>query len=169
MEIEPISGPVRLTARTHQSGPARLTDSLNFLSNNTNEFPCPQHPGRRQRNEPFTEYIMNELELKATSEDDIRARDKTLNAIFAEDHAHDVGGGAASAGCTPATPQEGNELKLEATSLFVPETRPLTPSLLRITPLASVVAQHCRQVARQRRRKKEVISQRLEQWQPSLL
>ena len=60
---------------------------------------------------------MNELELEATSEDDIRAGDETLDAIFAEDHAHDVGGGAASAGRTPATPQEGNELELEATSV----------------------------------------------------
>ena len=59
---------------------------------------------------------MNELELKATSEDDIRAGDKTLDAIFAEDHTNDVGGGAALAGCTPATLQEGNELELEATS-----------------------------------------------------
>ena len=69
---------------------------------------------------PFTEY-MNELELEATSEDDIHAGDETLDAIFAEDHALGVGD-----------------------------------------------AQH-RQVARQQRRKKGVISLRLEQWQPSLL
>ena len=50
--------------------------------------------------------------------------------------------------------------------IFVPETRPSTLSLLRITPSASVVAQH-RKVARQRRRKKGVISLRLKQWQPS--
>jgi hypothetical protein len=77
--------------------------------------PAPNIPGAVSAMSPFTEYIMNKLELKATLEDDIRARDKTLDAIFAEDHTHDVGGGAASAGRTPATPQEGNKLKLEAT------------------------------------------------------
>jgi hypothetical protein len=79
--------------------------------------PAPNIPGAVSAMSPFTEYIMNELELEATSEDDIRAGDETLDAIFAEDHAHDVGGGAASAGRTPATPQEGNELELEATSV----------------------------------------------------
>ena len=78
--------------------------------------PAPNIPGAVSAMSPFTEYIMNELELEATSDDDIRAGDETLDAIFAEDHAHDVGGDAASAGRTPVTPQEGNELKLEATS-----------------------------------------------------
>ena len=58
---------------------------------------------------PFTEY-MNKLELEAISEDDICARDETLDEIFPEDHALGVGGGAASAGCTAATPQEGGDL-----------------------------------------------------------
>ncbi len=78
--------------------------------------PAPNIPSAVSAMSPFTEYIMNELELEATSEDAIRAGDETLNAIFAEDHAHNVGGDAASAGRTPVTPQEGNELKLEATS-----------------------------------------------------
>ena len=60
--------------------------------------PAPNITGAVSTMSPFTEYIMNKLKLEATSEDDIRARDKTLNAIFAEDHAHNVGGGAASAG-----------------------------------------------------------------------
>jgi hypothetical protein len=50
--------------------------------------------------------------------------------------------------------------------IFMPEMRPSSLSFLRITPSASVVAQH-RQVALQRRRKKGVISLRLKQWQPS--
>ncbi len=70
---------------------------------------APNIPGAVSAMSPFTEY-MNELELKATSEDDIRDRDETLDAIFAEDHALDVGGGAASAGRTPAMPQEGGDL-----------------------------------------------------------
>jgi hypothetical protein len=53
---------------------------------------------------------MNELELEATPDDDIRAGDETLDAIFAEDHTLGVGGGAASAGRTAATPQEGGDL-----------------------------------------------------------
>ncbi len=57
---------------------------------------------------PFTEYL-KELELQATSEDDIRAGDETLDAIFAEDLTLGVGGGAASAGRTAATPQEGDD------------------------------------------------------------
>ena len=65
--------------------------------------PAPNIPGAVSAMSPFTEYIMNELELEATSEDDIRAGDETLDAIFAEDHALGVGGGAASsAGRTPA-------------------------------------------------------------------
>ncbi len=53
---------------------------------------------------------MKELELKATSEDDIRAGDETLGTIFAEDLTLGVGGGAALAGRTAATPQEGGDL-----------------------------------------------------------
>ncbi len=67
--------------------------------------PAPNILGTVSAMGPFTEY-MNELE--ATSEDDIHAGDETLNAIFAEDHAFGVGGGAASAGRTAATPQEGD-------------------------------------------------------------
>jgi len=71
--------------------------------------PAPNIPGAVSAMSPFTEY-MNELELEATSEDDIRAGDETLNAIFAEDHALGVGGGTASAGHTAArTPQEGDD------------------------------------------------------------
>jgi hypothetical protein len=40
---------------------------------------------------PFTEYI-NELELEATSEDDICAGEETLDEIFTEDHALGIGG-----------------------------------------------------------------------------
>ena len=69
--------------------------------------PAPNNPGAASAPSPFTDY-MNEL--KATSEDDIRAGDETLDAIF-----------------------DGDE------------------TLVRITPSASVVAQH-RRVARQRRR-----------------
>jgi hypothetical protein len=58
---------------------------------------------------PFTEY-MKVLELEAKSEDDIRAGDKTLDAIFAEDLTLGIGGGAASAGRTAATPQEEGDL-----------------------------------------------------------
>ena len=68
--------------------------------------PAPNIPGAISAMSPITEY-MNEL--KATSEDDICARDETLNAIFAEDHALGVGGGAASAGRTAVTPQEGDD------------------------------------------------------------
>ena len=53
---------------------------------------------------------MPNVELEATSEDDIRAGDETLDAIFAEDHALDVGGGAASAGRTAAPPQGWGDL-----------------------------------------------------------
>ena len=56
--------------------------------------PAPNILGAVSAMSPFTEYIMNKLELEATSEDDISARDKTLDAIFAEDHALGVGGGA---------------------------------------------------------------------------
>jgi hypothetical protein len=49
--------------------------------------PAPNIPGVVSAMSAFTEYIMNELELEATSEDDIRAGDETLDAIFAEDHA----------------------------------------------------------------------------------
>jgi hypothetical protein len=58
------SGPARSTVRngnrTHPIGACSIDrwldikfDALTFLSNNNNEFPCPQHPGRRQRNEPL--------------------------------------------------------------------------------------------------------------------
>jgi hypothetical protein len=39
--------------------------------------PAPNIPGAVSTMSPFTEYIMNELELEATSEDDIRAGDET--------------------------------------------------------------------------------------------
>ena len=72
--------------------------------------PAPNIPGAVSAMSPFTEY-MNELELEATSEDDIRAGDETLDVIFAEDHVLGVGGGAASsAGRTPAMPQERGNL-----------------------------------------------------------
>ena len=48
--------------------------------------PAPNIPGAVSAMSPFTEY-MNELELEATSEDDIRAEDETPDTIFAEDHA----------------------------------------------------------------------------------
>jgi hypothetical protein len=75
--------------------------------------PAPNNPGAASAPSPFTDY-MNEL--KANSEDDIRAGDETLDAIFdgdetlgaifasCEDHALGVGGGAASAGRTAAPP-----------------------------------------------------------------
>ncbi len=69
--------------------------------------PAPNIPGSAMS--PFTE-CMNELELEATSEDDIRAGDETLDTIFAEDHASGVCGGAASTGCTAVTPQERGDL-----------------------------------------------------------
>ena len=90
-----------------------------FFSNNNDEFPAPNNPGATSRPSPFTDY-MNEL--KANSEDDIRAGDKTLDAIFdgdetlgaifahCEDHALGVGGGAASAGRTAASSQGGLSL-----------------------------------------------------------
>ena len=70
--------------------------------------PAPNIPGAVSAMSPFTEYMI-ELELEATSEDDIHAGDEILDEIFAEDHALGVGGGAASAGCTAATPQEGGD------------------------------------------------------------
>ena len=73
--------------------------------------PAPNIPGAVSAMSTFTEY-MNELELEATLEDDIRAGDKTLDAIFAEDHALGIGGGAALAGRTPAMPQEGGDLAM---------------------------------------------------------
>ena len=41
--------------------------------------PAPNIPGAVSAMSPFTEYIMNELELEATSEDDIGAGDETLS------------------------------------------------------------------------------------------
>ena len=70
--------------------------------------PAPNIPCAISETSPFTEYL-KELELKATSEDDICAGDETLDAIFAEDLTLGVGGGAASAGRTAATPQEGDD------------------------------------------------------------
>ncbi len=63
------------------------------------------------------------------------------------------------------------KIELEATRkmIFVPETRPSTLSLLRISPLALVVAQHWQAARQQRRKKGMVILMQLEQWQPSLL
>ena len=52
---------------------------------------------------------MKEFELKATLKDEIRAGDETLYAIFAEDFTLVVDGGAALAGRTAATPQEGDD------------------------------------------------------------
>jgi len=72
--------------------------------------PAPNIPCAISETSPFTAYL-KELELEATSEDDIRAEDETLDAIFAEDLILilGVGGGAASAGCTAAMPQEGDD------------------------------------------------------------
>jgi hypothetical protein len=100
MEIEPIN----------QGLLDRPTRSLFYPTTPMNS-PAPNIPGAISAMHPFTEY-MNELELEASSEDDIRAGDETLDAIFAEDHALGVGGGAALAGCTPATPQEGGDLAM---------------------------------------------------------
>ena len=92
------------------------------------------------------EYLTNTLhyylnELKANSEDDIRAGDETLNAIFdgdetlgaifarCEDHALGVGGGAASAGRTAAPPQGGLSLADddESGAASAPPTLPSGP------------------------------------------
>ena len=70
--------------------------------------PAPNIPCAVSETSPFTEYL-KELELTATLEDDIRAGDETLNVIFAEDLTLGVGSGAGSAGCTAATPQEGDD------------------------------------------------------------
>ena len=70
--------------------------------------PAPNIPCAVSATSPFTEYT-KELELEATWEDDIHARDKTLNTIFAEDLTLGVGGGAALADRTTATPQEGDD------------------------------------------------------------
>ena len=70
--------------------------------------PAPNIPCAVSETSPFTEYL-KELELKATSEDNICAGDETLDAIFAEDLTLGVGGGAALAGRTVATPQEGDD------------------------------------------------------------
>jgi hypothetical protein len=71
--------------------------------------PAPNIPGAASAMSPFTKYL-NELE--ATSNDDIRDGDETLNTIFAREdasiHALGVGGGAASAGRTAAPPQGGD-------------------------------------------------------------
>jgi hypothetical protein len=129
MEIEPIvSGSAIFRALN--------LDSL--FSNNNDEFPFPQQPGRRQHTKPL-HYYMNEL--KANSEDDIRAGDETLNAIFdgdktlgaifarCEDHALGVGGGAASAGRTAAPPQGGLSLADddESGAASAPPTLPSGP------------------------------------------
>ncbi len=69
-------------------------------------FPAPNIQRAVSETRPFTEYL-KELELQATSEEDIHVRDKTLDAIFAEEDLTLGGGcGAASAGCTAATPQD---------------------------------------------------------------
>jgi hypothetical protein len=70
--------------------------------------PAPNIPCAVSETSPFTEYL-KELKLQATSEEDIRVGDKTLDAIFVEDLTIGVGGGAALAGCTAATPQEGDD------------------------------------------------------------
>ncbi len=71
--------------------------------------PTPNIPGAASAMSPFTKYL-NELE--ATSNDNIRDGDETLNAIFAREdasiHARGVGGGAALAGCTAVPPQGGD-------------------------------------------------------------
>ncbi len=46
--------------------------------------PAPNIPGAASAMSPFTEYL-NKLKLEATSNNDIRDGDKTLDAIFAED------------------------------------------------------------------------------------
>ena len=104
MEIEPI----RL--RPAQSTVGLISNSTRslFYPTTTMNSPAPNIPGAVSAMSPFTEY-MNGLELEATLEDDICAGDETLNAIFAEDHALGVGGGAASAGLMAATPQEGDD------------------------------------------------------------
>ena len=73
--------------------------------------PAPNNPGAASTPSPFTDY------MNANSEDDIRAGDETIDALFdgdetlsaffarsCEDHALGVGGGAASACCTAAPP-----------------------------------------------------------------
>ena len=101
-------------------------------------FPAPNNPGAASTPSPFTDY-MNEL--KANSEDDIRAKDKTLVAIFdgdetlgaifahCEDHALGVGGGAALAGRTAAPPQGGLSLvdDDESGAASAPPTLPSGP------------------------------------------
>ncbi len=97
--------------------------------------PAPNNPGAASAPSPFTDY-MNKL--KATSEDDIRAGDETLDAIFdgdetlgaffarsCEDHALGVGGGAASAGRTAAPPSLADVDESGAAS--APPTLPSAP------------------------------------------
>jgi hypothetical protein len=102
--------------RTHRVGVCDISSARSrltfFPTTTTMHSPAPNNPGAASAPSPFTDY-MNEL--KATSEDDIRAGDETLDAIFdgdetlgaffarsCEDHALGVGGGAASAGRTAA-------------------------------------------------------------------
>jgi hypothetical protein len=59
MEIEPIDRGLLDRSSGMEIEPIdrglldRPFDALIFLSNINDEFPCPQHPGRRQRNEPL--------------------------------------------------------------------------------------------------------------------
>ncbi len=55
----PAWSTIRNGNRTHPIGACSINrwldvefDALTFLSNNNNEFPCPQHPLRRQRSKP---------------------------------------------------------------------------------------------------------------------
>jgi hypothetical protein len=84
-------------------------DVLTFYPTRMMNSPAPNIPGAISAMSPFTEY-MNKFKLEATLEDDIHAGDETLHAIFAEDHALSIGGGAASTGRTAATPQEGGDI-----------------------------------------------------------
>ena len=123
MEIEPIvSGSAISSARS------RLT----FFTTTTMNSPAPNNPGAASAPSPFTDY------MNANSEDDIRAEDKTLDALIdgdetlgaffarsCEDHALGVGGDAASAGRTAAPPSLADVDESGAAS--APPTLPSTP------------------------------------------
>jgi hypothetical protein len=95
MEIEPIN--------------RGLLDQPLAQYRSTMNSPATNIPCAVSAMSPFTEY-MKKLKLEATSEDDIHAGDKTLDAIFAEDLTLGVGGGTALAGRAAATPKEGGDL-----------------------------------------------------------
>ena len=94
--------------------------------------PAPNNLGAASAPSPFTDY------MNANSEDDIRAGDETLDAIFdgdetlgaffarsCEDHALGVGGGAASVGHTAAPPSLADVDESGAAS--APTTLPSAP------------------------------------------